>query len=409
MAFIVREDGEQFVIPSYRDVLVAKQKSGLKKDVIALSQSYGECLAMQRRSPQEYEVAFSPDQGYLLGETVWHHFNRPVDMIYCEVLPNTGDAILVIVKNGSVYLDGSFPVDSIPDELVVFLTQENNFEIYISADAPISETPTDGKFSFDPGSVKAFNVLPEPVFNTLPLLKAYHLLPLEETLMLYGVGSMHILPFILAGALLFIIILVVVIVKIVQRPTELKMEPNPFQVMVDALASPPPDVAVQEYVKAVRLLTTMPGWEIKSVTYKGSSVDAQVVSGGTTLNTLLQWCGKNGVMLMVKPTGIETSIPMKLTRRPKPKLVYPLKQSMIILLDRIRNVYPGDHIKLVGSKAVGPFTNIAVKIDFIKASPGLLALIGQQFKGLPLTMETMTMINKQGLFDGGLTVKAYGT
>ncbi len=36
MAFIAREDGEHFVIPSYRDVITAKQEAALKKDILAL-------------------------------------------------------------------------------------------------------------------------------------------------------------------------------------------------------------------------------------------------------------------------------------------------------------------------------------------------------------------------------------
>src|SRR5439155_12402343 len=116
-----------------------------------------------------YEVAFSQDAGYLLGETVWHYFKRPMDMIYCEAIPNTTEAILVIVKSGSVYLDGSFPLDSIAEELVIFLTQQNNFEIYLYGDVPISQEPEAGKFSFEAGSVKSFDALSKPVFPTLPL------------------------------------------------------------------------------------------------------------------------------------------------------------------------------------------------------------------------------------------------
>ena len=74
-----------------------------------LSQSYGEYITLQRKGVFKYEVAFSPDTGYLLGESIWHNFKRPMDMIYCEAIPNTTEAILVIVKEGSVYLDGSFP------------------------------------------------------------------------------------------------------------------------------------------------------------------------------------------------------------------------------------------------------------------------------------------------------------
>src|SRR5579862_9218133 len=182
MPYITRDDGEHFVIPSYRDVLSAKQKSQLKKDILLLSQSYGEYITLQQKSPTQYEVAFSPDTGYLLGESIWHHFKRPPDMIYCEEVPGTTEAILVIVKNGSVYLDGSFPKESIPEELIIFLTQENHFEIYTYGDVTISQTPAEGKFSFESNSVKSFTVLDKPVFPTLPLLKIYRLQLVEPVL-----------------------------------------------------------------------------------------------------------------------------------------------------------------------------------------------------------------------------------
>ena len=146
MPYITREDGEHFVIPSYRDVLTAKNKSALKRDILALSQNYGEYITLQRKSPLQYEIAFSPDTGYLLGESIWHHFKRPQEMIYCEAIPNTTEAILVIVKLGSVYLDGKIPIDSISEELIIFLTQQNQFNIYIYGSVPISQTPEEGKF-----------------------------------------------------------------------------------------------------------------------------------------------------------------------------------------------------------------------------------------------------------------------
>src|SRR5580704_8291785 len=175
MPYITREDGQHFVIPSYRDVLTVKQKGQLKKDILQLSKSYGEYITLQKKGTQQYEVAFSSDTGYLLGESIWQYFKKPADLIYCEAIPNSTEAILVIVKSGSVYLDGSFPMDSIPEELIIFLTQQNNFEIYTFGDVPISQEPEAGKFSFETISVKSFTQLDKPVFPTLPLLKIYQL------------------------------------------------------------------------------------------------------------------------------------------------------------------------------------------------------------------------------------------
>src|SRR4029078_7907890 len=119
---------------------------------------------------------------------IWHQFNKPQDLIYCEAIPNTAEAILVIVKSGSVYLDGSFPLESIPEELIIFLTQQNNFEIYTYGDVPISKDPEAGKFSFEPSSVKSFTELDKPVFPTLPLLKSYQLQLVDPVLKGQGIG-----------------------------------------------------------------------------------------------------------------------------------------------------------------------------------------------------------------------------
>lgn len=100
MTYISREDGEHFVIPSYRDVLAGKQKNTLKSEIVSLSKSYGEFITLQRKTPTKYEVAFSTERGYLLGESIWHFFGQPLDMVYCEELPGTTDAILVIGKSG---------------------------------------------------------------------------------------------------------------------------------------------------------------------------------------------------------------------------------------------------------------------------------------------------------------------
>src|SRR4029079_16909719 len=188
MPYITREDGERFVIPSYRDVITATNSGQLKREIKLLSQSYGEYITLQKKSTNQYEVAFSIDTGYLLGESIWHQFNKPQDLIYCEAIPNTMEAILVIVKSGSVYLDGSFPLDSIPEELIIFLTQQNNFEIYIYGDVPISHEPDAGKFSFEASSVKSFEVLKKPIFPTLPLLKMYQLQLVDQVLKAHGIG-----------------------------------------------------------------------------------------------------------------------------------------------------------------------------------------------------------------------------
>ena len=174
MPYIIRDDGQRFVIPSYRDALSAASRGALKGQVTSLSKNYGQYVAVQAKTATVYEVAFSNEPGYLLGESIWDYLKKPMDMVYCESIPDSNDAILVIVKEGSVYLDGSFPAENIPEELVVFLTQENQFEIYTYGDVPLSRTPEENKFAFDAKSVKSFNVLDRPLFASVPLLNNYN-------------------------------------------------------------------------------------------------------------------------------------------------------------------------------------------------------------------------------------------
>ena len=288
MSYITREDGEHFVIPSYRDVLSAKQKTQLKKDILTLSQSYGDYITLQKKNATQYEVAFSPDTGYLLGESIWHQFKRPMDMIYCESVPNTFEAILVIVKAGSVYLDGRFPMDSIPEE---FLTQQNSFEIYIYGDVPISEHPEEGKFNFEPSSVQSFNILSEPVFPTLPLLKMYQLQLVDQVLKAQGIGVLPITQIAILLAILgagwfgWSYFTKPVVAPVAEAP-----KVNPYQRYLDQLASPAPDAELGGLLNNTKKLLTMPGWTPVNLDYLHGMLQVKVQSAGGSVEALNNWC-----------------------------------------------------------------------------------------------------------------------
>lgn len=408
MPYIAREDGVHFVIPSYRDVLLSK-KSALQREMVDLSQSYGEYVTMQRKGPQQYEVAFSPDTGYLLGESVWAHFNRPLDMIYCEIIPNTTEAILVIVKAGSVYLDGSFPVESIPEELVIFLTQQNNFEIYVYGDVPITEKPTDGKFSFDAASVKSYTVLDQPVFKNLPLLPIYQLQILDVVLKENGIGVFPVKQLLFVGAVIVgVILLISMGLKLKPEPEEVVIEPNPYENYVIALNSPAPDQLMQAFVDKLNLLYSMPGWYFSDVKLGGLSVDALVRSSGNTLEGLAQWCAQNKATYTITPIGVLVSLPIDVPKRPKPKVIVPLKEVLTVFLDRLQKAYPGNNLRLSIKQTNAPYVVNIVSINAEDMTPMLLGLVGEQLKDLPITLDEVTMSPTKGLLAGKIVLSTMG-
>ena len=392
MAYITREDGEHFVIPSYRDVLSAKQKSQLKKDILLLSQSYGEYITLQRKSATQYEVAFSPDTGYLLGESIWHHFKRPMDMIYCEAIPNTSEAILVIVKAGSVYLDGRFPLEGIAEELVIFLTQQNNFEIYIYGDVPISQTPVQGKFAFEASSVKSFTELDKPVFPTLALLKIYQLQLVEPVLKAQGIGVFPTKP-LLAGVVVLGLVwmfysYITTPKVVVQAPTP---QVNPYQDYITTLMLPAPDQEIALFIDKVNLLFTLPGWTVNHIDYAQGNITARVESGGSKVEALMAWADQNQAKVNIKSDGIFISQGITLASRTAPNEIYSVNDVIANFIDKLSRVYPGNHLNIGTFTKKGSYTTVALTVNVDSISPSLFALIGKQFKDLPVVLQSVSL------------------
>lgn len=410
MPYITREDGERFIIPSYRDVLAAKKPALLKKEILLLSTNYGQYVALQRKNVNQYEAAFSPDPGYLLGETVWHYFKRPRDLIYCEAIPNTTEAILVIVKDGSVYLDGSFPIDSIPDELVVFRTQQNHFDIYIHGDIPLSETPEEGKFSLDASSVESFNVLPDPIFPTLPTLRVFQLQPVDVALKAQGIG---VIP--LSRIMTVIVIIALVWAGIMYLTTNKKELPtvfvnvvSPYQAYVRTLATPSPASEIKLLTAHLERLYTIPGWVPASVNYAENEMRIKVISSGALLNVLYDWARMNNAALQIAPEGVFLLQTLPAVSRPETHTISPLQQVVAELLDRMTTVLPGNHLKLGPLVERGRFLETQLTITFTNLTLDTLNLLGEQFSRLPLVLVNVNLTIQNGTVAGIIVLKAVG-
>jgi hypothetical protein len=411
MAYLIRNDGERFIIPSYRDVLAGRKPAILKREILLLAENYGTYIYLQKKTPSQYEVAFSNEPGTLLGETVWHFFNRPRDMIYCEAIPNSADAILVIVKGGSVYLDGSFSVDSIPDELVIFQTEENNFEIFLSGDVPISEFPEPGKFSFDTGSVKSFTYLENPIFETLPILKTLQLQPVDMVLQSQGIG---VFPY---KKLLFVAVLLgllyggwlLFMAEKEELPPEITTKADPYKNFYMELQTPDPSLEIQKIANTIINFFSIPGWDMTSLNYTRDFVTARMVSRGMRTNVLLEWAKKNKVNVEVGSNGYSLSKNMMTSTRLPPNSIYNLKEVLSTLIDRMSYILPGNPIKIGQFSNKGKYTEVNLSISFSEITPTTLILLGEQFKKLPLVLSSVTINVTNNNLSGSIELKALGT
>jgi hypothetical protein len=413
MPYITRDDGERFVIPSYRDVLSATRKNLLKKEIIILSQSYGEYITLQRKGANQYEVAFSPDSGYLLGESVWQYFKRPLDMVYCEAIPNTTEALLVIVKSGSVYLDGQFPIESIPEELIVFKTQKNNFDIYVYGETPLAESAEVGKFNFDEASVKSFTILDKPIFATLPLYKAFQLQLVEPVLKAHNIGvypvKQVLAAFVFLGLGWMLWSMFTEEKPEEQQPIVAAEHPNPYQPYYDKLMSPAPTIVINGVLDAIENLYAIPGWTVRAVNYQAGTLIAQLQSNGYKIQSLIAWFqADHTIKIEVKPNGIFLYKTLTFNNRPIPSAIYPLQQIVANLLDNLANVYPGNIMQIGDYTNVSSFLTSTLTIDITDSSPITLRLVAAQFDNLPLVLQGINFTVTNGSLSGSIKLLALG-
>lgn len=414
MPYITREDGERFVIPSYRDTLSAKKTSLLKKEIKLLSSNYGEYITLQRKTTSSYEIAFSPESGYLLGECVWNYFKRPYDMIYCEALPNSTDAILVIVKSGTVYLDGSFPIDSIPEELVVFKTQQNNFSIYVSGDVPLSEESEDGKFSFDAGSIRSFEALREPLFATLPTVKAFQLQLVDTVLKNYGIGVLPVKNLIAALVLIGVGYMGYSYLsthKEVPTSFNLVATANPYQGYNDALISPDPSKEIHAIAEVVELLYTIPGWVPLSLTYDPgfpASATVIVASKGARLQILEDWGTRNNIPITITGANVSLKVIIPTAKRPQPMTITSMQSLFVALLDRISYILPGNNLSIAAVVSKKSYSEATVNIQFDNISPLIFDMLGQYFQGMPIVMNRTTVKLNDANMSGSISLRVLG-
>lgn len=413
MSYITRQDGERFIIPSYRDVLSIKKSNLLKREVLLLAHSYGEYIALQKKNVDQYEIAFSPDSGALLGETVWHYFKRPRDLIYCEAIPNTGDAILVIVKSGSVYLDGSFPIDSIAEELVIFQSQSNQFDIYLYGDVPISQAPVEGKFSFAASSIKSFSVLDKPVFPTLPIVNAFQLQLVDVVLKAQGIGGLPVKQVSVVILILFFLWMGWTYLSTHKKETIIPQVfvsvVSPYQVYMSKLASPNPATLIHHMVSDIALSLTIPGWYPDAFTYnsdKGFKIS--VKSLGARTNALYNWARKNNIKIELQTTGFYLTTALVAGNRLAPTVIYKLDDVIANLIDRLSYIIPGNPLVIGSYTDKGKYIETQLTIRFDDLSPTMLDAIGQQLKTLPLVLLSVDFTVLNGNLTGSIVLIALG-
>lgn len=408
MPTLTREDNVQFAIHPYRELLLSTQRGSLLKAKIRqLAEHHGEYIRLIKHSNSQIEAVFSREPGFLLGESVWHHFGKPNNLIYCEALPEGKQAILVVVRSGMVYLDTKMPCDSIPEELMSLLASQNPYDIYISGDVPISEHKTAGKFHLEPKLVNSFNQLDGDLFPVLNIQEQYQLQPLDVGLR-SGEFHRNYLPWIL------LVIAMMALAFWQTRPDEQQKKPHTSQhrIIMNSYQllrhSPDPRVQLNDISYLARLGSTIPGWEVKQLNSDGYHTTLEVRSMGGPYHVIQRWSRRYHASWRMN--GNQVQLGFYKQHRPRQILarLNNLDDVMVDMIDRIQHILPYNAIEVGQFNRQGKTRQVRVNILLQKLSPGILALVGQQLAGMPVKLNAIHLALANGLLTGAIQITIVG-
>jgi hypothetical protein len=195
--------------------------------------------------------------------------------------------------------------------------------------------------------------------------------------------------------------------KVIQ--VEAAPEVNPYQAYNATLATPAPDIEMNEFINATKLFFAMPGWTPVHFAYAKGTISAAVQSSGGSTQDLFQWATDHNATLNIQQDGVFIVMSTRMPSRVLPKTIYPVKQVIGTLVDKIAIIYPGNNLKLDAFDNKGVFTDVTITISVTSVSPTVVALIGNQFKDLPVALQSVALDVENGNFSGTIIIHALGS
>ncbi len=408
MPTLKRDDGVQFAIQTYRELLNTQKASLVKQELRLLAKNHGSYVRLFQKDKHQSEAVFSRDPGYLFGESVWEYFGRPNDLVYCELLGDSHYAAVVVVRAGSVYLDSKMPIASIPDEFTTLIAGANQYDIYIFGDVPISDKEDKGYFYFPPEFTKSFNRLDRGAIDELPTTEALQLQPLEMALRSEQLGKK--MPI---GMLLLIAVVILgvgwwvftpKIETVVQKPVE---QTNPWQLLENTLSSPKPIENLAAFNTVFTLVNSVSGWEPVSIKATGNSYLIKMNTLGGGVKELQTWAAKHNVTVNLTQQGVDLNYVLPLTDRSK-TIFMNLQDALADVIDNMNKVLPTKSVALQASTKSGLTQEMKATVTYTNISPDILTLIGRAMTNLPVRVDNIETTISNGALSGNIQLTVVG-
>lgn len=387
-----------FLFQPYRETLMIKNSSLLRKEVQYLAEKHGQYCRLFKRKVGEIEAVFSQEPGYAFGETVWHYFEESPYLIYCEKISTEShkpEFLLVVVRKGIVFLDTKIAAENLTDELKNSLVSDRqHYKVYLSGEIP---------FAFE--GVASVKRLDKPVSVSLVWDSAFQLLPVFDAL------REHHLEDKTRASLAMVTVLCVAVLGVLWwhfSQTKPKINVNPYEQYELSLQTPSPSSETTAFVKALRKMITIPGWEVVSAEFSGQVGEAKLKSVGGSATQLLTISQSQGMSVRFASTGVYLHFSSALTHRTLPDSITNAEKTVAVVMDRMNSVLPKKSVVVDQAKTNQVFKQIDITISFNNISPDVLQLMGSKLDDLPVNVNAISVNVKNGVLSGYIKISVVG-
>ncbi len=411
MSTLTRNDGTEFVMQAYRELLRGNKKTLICQRARLLAEQHGQFVRLLKKSYGEYEAVFSREAGYLLGESIKQYFGQIQNLIFCEALPNSSDALLVVVRSGNVYLDTMVASKNIRSELMPLLTDQKTYQVIISGSVPLKQQPANDAFCLPTESVQSFELLDAPLLPRLPLVRGLQLLPLPLALKAEHLTNQNIsITIVLLAAVLIFGIGYWIFSpsKITSIQPQTKSLANIYQAYDAALMTPSPGKQLQELYNLVLTTYSLPGWQAIKITFSDNKYQITVTSLGGDFEALTTWAAFHDFNFQLTPNAAVLTTASHLLVRPRPNDIYSAQPVLTTLIDQLDDVLHEKNISLNQTIAHGNVTEMPFVIHLTDSSPQTLLLVGNRLHDLPISITHIELNLKPGIINGTINLSAWG-
>lgn len=410
-------DGVAFIVQAYRETLALDKRSNMLRELRLLAEQQGQFVCLYKKSKQHLEAVFSKDEGCLLAEAVWHYFDKPQNLIYCEAFNSSAQMLLVVVRNGSIYLDMRILSSSLRDELVPLMSGDQAFRIVTFGDLPLRNVETFGgaTFTFPKKLLESYEILEEPLFPKLPTPTSCQLAPLATAIKSEYLGS-RVSRLAIPISVFFLLFFSWWLLS-PSKPRSPSTEPvrkhavsTSYASYENAMHSEAPDEQIHALATKVEQLYLVPGWRLRSMHFNGKHYEIIMKPDGGDLSLLSQWANQYGYHFEMTPGGAQLGLDAHVVTRFRAPIepIQNLQPILLHLIDRINLILRQPSVDVSSQTLHGKAKQTHLVIRMNDISPDLLDLLGQELKGLPVTLSQVRLEIESGFIRGTIDVSVWG-